>query len=586
MSNNTKSMENIINLVINFQSSLSLASVYVNGVINNKSTSLLSNEGIPALRNIFCDIILMAKSKDINNIYIEFVGARHDYELITDIVTLFRASDIATNLVHIDIELLQKYGLSAAEVAGAIYANVSNASTIYGMDKFNTLRGHGFAAEHANHLFDTLTGRDATLVGGDNVKNGADRIVDNISIQSKYCRSGSACINECFDSSGNFKYLNPNGSPMQIEVPSDKYDAAITSLKDKISKGKVPGCSNPDDAEKIVRKGNFTYEQAKNIAKFGTIESITFDAVNGVIVATYAAGVSSALSFAVAIWNGSDYKPAIKLAAMSGLKVGGTAFVTSLISSQLARAGLNSFLVGSTDTIVSVMGPKASAILANAFRSGTNIYGAAAMKSASKLLRTNTITAAATFVVLSSVDVVDIFRGKISGTQLCKNLLNTASSVAGGSAGWVAGAAAGAALGSIVPGVGNAVGGIVGGLLGAFSGGTVVAKGTGKILDTFVEGDANKMVKIIEDIFKELAFDYLLNEQEAKNICEKLQGKLSGSELKKMFASNDKRSFAQNILVPIVENEVKGRSKIQLPSNKELVFGLREVLEELEDDAG
>ena len=38
----------------------------------------------------------------------------------------------------------------------------------------NTPRGHGFAAEKANHLKDVLTGKTAQIVGGDNAKNGAD----------------------------------------------------------------------------------------------------------------------------------------------------------------------------------------------------------------------------------------------------------------------------------------------------------------------------------------------------------------------------------------------------------------------------
>lgn len=68
------------------------------------------------------------------------------------------------------------------------------------------------------------------------------------------------------------------------------------------------------------------------------------------------------------------------------------------------------------------MGPKASQMLVNALRTGKNIYGAAAMKSASKLLRGNVVTAAASVVVLSSVDIINIFRGRISAAQLFKIL--------------------------------------------------------------------------------------------------------------------------------------------------------------------
>lgn len=484
----------------------------------------------------------------------------------------------------------------ASSTAGIIYGNVSNASTIYGMDKFNTPRGHGFAAENANHLYDKISKGD--FIGKDNVKltgeeidpktgriikNGADRVVDGINIQTKYCASGSKCISECFEN-GKLRYLNSDGTPMQIEVPSDKYDAAVKAMENRIRNGEVPGVSDPSKAKEIVRKGNFTYEQAKNIARFGTVESITFDAVNGVIIATGAMGISATLTFATAIWSGEDFDAAIKKATYAGLKFGGTTFVTAILSSQLSRAGLNSALVGSSEAIVSLMGPKASAILVNAFRSGGNIYGAAAMKSAAKLLRGNAITGAVSVVVLSSFDVANIFRGRISGSQLFKNIANTASTVAGGTAGWVGGATAGAAIGSAIPIVGTAIGGVVGGILGSFVGGAAAGKVSGVVLNEFIEDDANKMVKIVEKVFTQLAEDYLLNKKEAENIIDKLKDKLTGKLLKDMFASSGRERFANNILEPLVEEEVKKRNVIKVPSVIEMSNGLREVLEELSDE--
>ncbi|MEI3369508.1 MAG: hypothetical protein V8R03_11410 [Clostridium sp.] len=484
----------------------------------------------------------------------------------------------------------------ASSTAGIIYGNVSNASTIYGIDKFNTPRGHGFAAENANHLYDKiikgdfigkdnvkLTGEEIDPKTGRIIKNGADRVVDGVNIQTKYCASGSKCISECFEN-GKLRYLNSDGSPMQIEVPSDKYDAAVKAMENRIKNGEVPGVSDPSKAKEIVRKGNFTYEQAKNIARFGTVESITFDAFNGAIIATGAMGISATLTFATAIWSGEDFDVAVKKATYAGLKVGGTTFVTAILSSQLSRAGLNSALVGSSEAIVSLMGPKASAMLVNAFRSGGNIYGAAAMKSAAKLLRGNAITGVVSVVVLSSFDVANIFRGRISGSQLFKNIANTASTVAGGTAGWVGGATAGAAIGSAIPIVGTAIGGVVGGILGSFAGGAAAGKVSGAVLNEFIEDDANKMVKIVEKVFTQLAEDYLLNKKEAENIIDKLKDKLTGKVLKDMFASSGRERFANNILEPLVEEEVKKRKVIKVPSTIEMSNGLREVLEELSDE--
>ena len=509
--------------------------------------------------------------------------SKRNIKLFLEIVTGMMNFDSEDERRLEKVEFIRKPVELDTHTPGTVFGNVSHASTLYGEDKFATPRGHGFAAERANHLVDKLTGKKAVIAGDDNAKHGADRIVDGINIQTKYCKTGSKCIQECFQD-GSFKYVNQDGTPMQIEVPSDKYDAAVKAMENRIKNGQVKGITDPNEAKNIVRKGHFTYEQARNIAKFGTVESITFDAVNGAIVSTCSFGISFALSFAVSIWNGDDFKSAVKVATHSGLKVGGLTFVTAVLSSQLSKAGLNSLLVGSSEAVVKMMGPKAASLLANAFRNGANIYGAAAMKSAAKLLRSNAITAGISFVVLSSVDVVNIFRGRISGAQLFKNLTNTAASIGGGTAGWAGGAAAGAAIGSVVPGVGTAIGGIVGGLVGAFAGGTIAGKATSAVMDLFIEDDANRMVEIIENEFKTLCDDYLVNETEASSIVDSLKTQLSGSKLKDMYASNSHKQYARSMLIPHFDTIASQRQPIMLPSDNEIMKNLTEILEDIADE--
>ena len=469
------------------------------------------------------------------------------------------------------------------EAAGIGIGNYGNVNKSYKEEKFHSRQGHGFTAERANHLYDKLTGHDAKIIGDSNAKNGADRIVDGIYIQSKYCATGARCINECFVDNGKgiFRYM-ADGKPMEIEVPADQkiYDDAIKMMEEKIKNGQVPGVSDPSEAKKLVRKGHFTYEQAKNIAKAGTVESLTYDAVNGVIIATSAFGVTAIITFATSIWGGEDFNVCLKNAAYAGIKVGGTAFITSILSSQLSKAGLNSALVGSSETVVRLMGPKASAVLINAFRNGAKpIYGAAAMKSAAKLLRGNVITAGITVVVLSSVDITNIFRGRISGKQLLKNLASTTSTVAGGTAGWLAGAAAGSA---ILPGAGTVIGGLVGSLV---SGG-VAGKVTSKVADAVAEDDANEMVDIIQKQFEVVASEYLLSQKDAEKCVDRLSEKLTGKVLKDMFACNNRASFARGLIVPIVEKRVSQREVIKLPSTEQMIDSLRNILEEVADEYG
>ncbi|MBM6691481.1 hypothetical protein H9X75_10625, partial [Fusobacterium mortiferum] len=74
-------------------------------------------------------------------------------------------------------------------------------------------------------------------------------------IQSKYCQSANMTVEAAFRN-GKYRYLDTNGNPMQLEVPSDQYKEAVNIMRQKILKGKVPGTTNPDDAEKLIRKGN------------------------------------------------------------------------------------------------------------------------------------------------------------------------------------------------------------------------------------------------------------------------------------------------------------------------------------------
>lgn len=452
---------------------------------------------------------------------------------------------------------------SQSEMAGITNSTQMNVVKTYGEEKFHGARGHGFAAERANDLYDSFTGKNATIVGDDNAKNGADRIVNGTNIQSKYCSSGSKCIRECFD--GNrFRYLNADGSPMQIEVPADKYDDAVKAMQDRIDKGQVPGVK---DAKEIVRKGNVTYEQAKNIAKAGTVESLTYDAASGIKIGAYSGGISAAITFAKSSWDGKSFEEALDDSVAAGLQTGGVAWANSILVGQMTKAGINSMLVPYTDAVINMIGPKASAHLANAFREGTRIYGGAAMKSASKILRGNVVTGIATVAIMSAGDVVDIFRGRISGSQLIKNVVNTGAEVAGGIGGWATGAVAGAPFGP----VGIFIGGIGGALLGS----TAAGKASKAVTDEFIEDDAKEMVRILESVFPTVSNDYILNKSEVKQVSDKL----SGSDLKDMYASNDRKTFATNLLANYAASVVSKRKKIYLPSTQDYVRGLRRALE-------
>ena len=201
---------------------------------------------------------------------------------------------------------------------------------------------------------------------------------------------------------------------MQIEVPADDdiYKDAIDEMQTRIDRGEIKGIKK---AEEIVRKGNITYEQALNIAKAGTVESLTYDAINGIQIGAYSGGISAAVTFAHATWNGKSFDEALEQSVVAGLQTGGIAWASTILVGQMTKAGVNSLLVNSSETIVKMLGNKAMSTLANLLRDETaaKISGAAATKYMSKLLRGSVVTGLATVAVMSAGDVVDIFRGDV-----------------------------------------------------------------------------------------------------------------------------------------------------------------------------
>ena len=303
----------------------------------------------------------------------------------------------------------------------------------------------------------------------------------------------------------------------------------------------------------------------------GTVESLTYDAVNGIGLAGQGMGISAALSFAISIWNGEEPGVALEQACRTGAKVGGIAWISSVVAAQLGRTGIEQTLRGTTDWIVKQMGPKAASWVASSLRSDSSIYGAAATNNVSKLLRGNLVTGVAVTAILSSVDFARMFQGRMSGAQVFKNVAITASGVAGGTAGWVGGAAAGAAVGSVVPGVGTAVGGAIGGVAGALAGGTVASKTATVVLDEFIEDDAKQMLAIMETVFGELCVDYLLNKDEAHAVLENFRSIVEEQDtLRDMYASGDHDSYARSVLEPLVEKQAKARKLVTLPSKEEV----------------
>lgn len=447
------------------------------------------------------------------------------------------------------------------------------------LNRFNSQQGHGYAAEQGNDLWDRMIGNDAKILGDDNAKNGADRLVNGKLIQTKYCQSARASIDAGFKK-GQYRYLDTNGNPMQLEVPSDQYEEAVKIMAKKIEDGKVPNCNNPSKAKELVRKGNITLEQATNLAKAGTIESLSFDAINGVVIGTSAAGISATITFARALWNGEDLNSAIDNAVFIGIQAGGSAFIISLVSAQLTKTSLNTLFLEPSVELVKALPSVVKSNLLATMRNGAPIFGSAASNNLAKLLRGNLIVSATTSLVLSSQDILNFVTGKISGKQLFKEVTTIVSGVVGTTGGATGATALIGALGLSLGPVGAAVTSIVGGIIGG-SLGTSISK---EILDKFIEDDSIALVRIINKRFSILAFEYLLSEEEIELSLEVLRGCLIQRKLLEMFAAKNKELFADELILECINSVIIWRIKVRIPSQSQFVDGVSRVITGLENN--
>ena len=137
--------------------------------------------------------------------------------------------------------------------------------------KYHSRQGHGFAAEDANAMHDSWQGKSVDKVGMDNALNGADRVVNGIQIQTKYCADAAKSVGAAFEN-GTYRY-----SGMKLEVPREQYDEAVRLMRGRIAAGEVPGVTDPAKASDMIVKGHYTYDEAVGIAKAGNLDSIKFD---------------------------------------------------------------------------------------------------------------------------------------------------------------------------------------------------------------------------------------------------------------------------------------------------------------------
>ena len=424
-------------------------------------------------------------------------------------------------------------GGDAVSVSGSMLKETTKFSRDNGFGN-NPNGGFGLFAERANNMADIAEFKNAKVVGGDNAKNGPDRLVNGVRIQTKYYPTGRRSVEATFDNAGtgNYRYYNPDGTPMKLEVPKGQYDSAVLTMRNKITEGKVPGVNNPDEAERIIVEGHYTYDQAVRISKAGTIESLVYDFKTGVVATTCVFGISFLINSFLCYRKTHNLKEAVIDGLIAGGKTGALAMSTHILVSQLSR----------TDVFSSIM--------------------------SKELIRSGAVSALGGFIVFSIPETYKYAVGKISKAQYFADLATLSASIIGGTAGAYAGGAIGTAVGTAAGmGAGSvplAIAGGTGGVVGGVAVGTAAGVGTSKLIDIFYEGDDKRIARLFNAVTFNMMNDYLLDETEIDSFINSMN-KVSRSKLSDLFKSihqsKEQINTIKEFLDPYFEEIVSRREK-------------------------
>lgn len=422
--------------------------------------------------------------------------------------------------------------------------NNQSAGVYEGQRVFNAIGGTGYAAEHLNHIHDILHGKNASLTS-DNAKHGADRIVDGAKIQNKYYPTGKHSVRATIKD-GVFVYQG-----MQIEVPKDQYLEAIKEMELQIESGSVPGVTDPNKAKDIIKKGSCTYLQARNTARAGTIDSLTFDIKTGIISTSSLLGIEGLIIFAKAKYAGADLKQALSISLSHILSSGTSTLTKHVIAMQLGRTDLDNMLKIGSDFLAARMPQNIRRQITAA--TGTQYIAA---NSVSKLLRSNALMIAlSTVAETTATDAIHLIQKKVSVHQCIKNTAVTGSSGVASTAGFLLLAPLTATGGPLV---------IAAGWYWRIKLSSYLGKIAGKLIGKlFGKDDAQKMQESLLETMTILSEEYLLEEFEVVASIEILAEKKKMKKFfKEMYASSNKEDFARKAITPIIENLLEARPTI------------------------
>lgn len=438
---------------------------------------------------------------------------------------------------------------------------------------FSPRIGHSFAFNLSDELTSNTKGKNIHSSNDIREKGIINRGGQTINIQKKYYPSALDGINACLDANGKYKFIDSNGAPMPIEVPSNQHYIAFKNMERFIEEGKIPGVTDKKEAVGLVKKGNLSYDQAKYIANSGLINSLTCDN-SGIISTTNPLGISTVLNYAAYSIKGHSKSDTMKAISMEGFQSGNTVFGNSFL---MNLPEFDEALMPSEESISKIFGEEVleeltdSAIKQIGKKGAEKITKQTAKKLGSVISKSSP---ALTEAIFFAPDVKNLFEMRISETEFVKDLVVASASLAAGEGGGALGGFLGSFGGPLGAGFGKIAGGVLGAGAGSFA--------ANKLADKYTDSDIQKMYKLLKQAFMKKAEQYMITEKEEMNIVEDLKGIVTESLMRDIYQSDNGGDgidhFLDSVLDPLFEKELRKRNTIETPTEEELRKSLKQEM--------
>ena len=206
-------------------------------------------------------------------------------------------------------------------------------------------------------------------------------------------------------------------------------------IYEKIKSGLVPGATDPAEASDIIRRGRLTYQQAVDLTRPLTAESLAYDAAGGALVSLCAMMFSFFTASASAFFRTRNIKKALQAGLRTASQALGRVFGQHLLISQLARTDLAASLLPAAEAAVDPLPRETVKALSASVRFLTGKEAATisvAEGQLARMLRTGIISSAAVFLLLTIPDAFRTVTRRISIGQFIKNTVCRLFSLTGG----------------------------------------------------------------------------------------------------------------------------------------------------------